>query len=177
MTIWEYTAINEYASVSFVEFLEHDLTKYFQGRLLTKWENIWVARSEECSEEEPMPDFVWHPGLFPIFSKKAVEILKPLINEYVQFLPLRWYPDEVYELYAVNVLTTRDFLDESKSVMQYRANGEVMNIRKYAFKEDCVVDVPIFKLPRYSNIVFVSDEFKILTEKEGLKGLNLRKMS
>lgn len=92
-------------------------------------------------------------------------------------MPLRWYPDEAYQLFAINVLVNRDYLDEENSEIEYRADGRVKQIKNYVFKNNCKVDVPIFKLAKYDmDTIFISEQFISLAEKEKLTGLNPQKI-
>ena len=69
----------------------------------------------------------------PMVSRKAKEVLEPLICNNVEFLPLTHdVTGEVY--YLINVLNTIDAIDYNKAVLKtkYRINNRFRKIRIFA---------------------------------------------
>ena len=114
------------------------------------------------------------PGfILPVFSRRALDYLKPLIAPHVEVLPLSF--DEG-EFFAINVITVLDAVDYQNSVYKtFRDGKRIMSFKKYAFHESIVAGVPIFKISdervRYA---FVSDEFKQIVEQNKLTGFVFR---
>lgn len=140
--------------------------------LLSTWDALEVEFLFEVDDFIPRPtredsDF---PGLMLILAgnKKAINVLKPLIKEQVEFLPLK--TDEG-EYWLVNILNVLDCFDEDKIVYRTTDIG-LKRIEKFAFRGDCMENQHIFKfaINNYSK-VYVSDEFKQLVQKHELKGL------
>lgn len=102
-------------------------------------------------------------------SEKAVELLRPLMDETVEVLELDF--EEKY--YAINVTTVLDVIDYEKSKYKtFKSSGRIMRFEKYVFR-----DIPtlrkynIFKIPDETNSApFVSERFKKLVEDSGLEG-------
>jgi hypothetical protein len=108
---------------------------------------------------------------FVTFSDKAWMILKPIIENCVQMLPLECKEGKYY---ALNVLG-KTSLDLEKSEVDRSSSGRIIEVDKYVFKRDSVVGKHIFtpeELP-YSNPI-VSEVFKEVVEKNELKGLNFK---
>lgn len=101
-------------------------------------------------------DFISWLATVPVVSEKAKEALSSLIGPYVQFLPLIKLKKQYY---AMNVIHLVDCLDEETSRVTYRDDGTILNVYECFFKEDRLIEVPIFKLPNYTNSVFVTRSF------------------
>lgn len=138
----------------------------FDGRSkLSNWKPIEVTRMEP-EKNIQLGDA---PGFFlPVFSKKAVEILKPLIQNYVEFLPLI-FEEKYYVINVVNVLDAIDYdLSEYKT---FRDGKRIMAFKKYCFKVEAIGENHIFKIiDEKRRGAFVTDKFKSIVEKNNLNG-------
>ncbi len=131
-----------------------------------------VAEGEEVRERSEESHF---PGLDGIqgWEEKAVKVLKPLVEDAVEFLPLI---SKTGNFWAVNVLDVVDCLDHERSVLEYQkhleAERRVLRIDKYVFQNGCLEGRHIFRMPEYNYArVFVSDDFKHQVEVNNLMGL------
>jgi hypothetical protein len=116
-------------------------------------------------------DFVCWMMSVPVLSKKAVEVLEPLIGQHCEILPLIELRGKPF--YALNVLTTVDCLDKAGSDILYSPNDPVriLSIGPYKFDEKKIPDdIPIFKLPEYTATVFVTRAFIDAVIDNGLCG-------
>jgi len=115
------------------------------------------------------------PGfIIPVFSKKAIEILRPLIQNSVEELELRF---QEAEYYGVNVIAVLNVIDYSRSKYRMYSDGKrIMAFQRYAFKScEELVDNNIFKIvdePR--GRAFVSDKFKQTVEENNLLGFKFK---
>lgn len=175
--IWEYSVSKEFTPIRLVEFSGRDVAKMIYGNEMTgKWKNIWVYPIDTDVKELTLGDFIWLPFGMPVLSVKAVDVLKPLIASYVEFLPLRWYPDESRELYGVNVLPILDCMDEEKSdLSRSKSTNKILSVQKFVFVDECIDESPIFHIIP-SRRVFVNYAFKKLAEDAGLVGLDLKEV-
>lgn len=105
--------------------------------------------------------------IYPIFTKKTVEVLKDLIQDSVEILPIH---HDQYDGYLVNIINVLDCLNEENTKM-----SKWGVIEKYDFIEEKVKDQHIFfvykkKTASPTLVPIVSDHFKQRVEESGLKG-------
>ena len=105
----------------------------------------------------------------PMYSRRALEVLLPLMGDSVEILPMLC--DEG-DYSAVNVIDVIDAIDYEKSKFErFKCSGRIMCFDKYAFVPEKVAGKHIFKIvdhPKSNS--FVSDEFMQVVEKNGLTG-------
>ena len=115
------------------------------------------------------------PGFtIPVFSKRAVEILRPLIQNSIEELELQF---EEAEYYGINVTTVLDVIDYSKSKYKMYSDGKrIMVFEKYAFRIcNELNNNNIFKIvDEPSRWEFVSDRFKQIVEENHLSGFKFK---
>jgi hypothetical protein len=132
---------------------------------------------EEGEEDKPLGDF---PSLFagvpPVFSKRALEVLNPLIADSIEILPLVGLESEFF---IVNVIDVVDCLDHQRSkYIKFENSERIMHVEYYVFKENCLKNKHIFIIPEIiRKAVFVSDAFKTLVEQNRLEGLIFKKVA
>jgi len=143
----------------------------FDGRNQTKnWKPLKVVRMEP-GKKLPLGDA---PGFnIAVFSKKAVDILYPIIKNDVEILPLDF--DEG-EFYVINVTTVLDCIDyKNSSYKTFKNSDEVMFFYNYSFKENIIENKNIFKIIDESRSKpFVSEEFVKLVKESGLQGFKFK---
>ena len=146
-----------------------DTSKFGNRSLLESW----IPPLVELAHEQDMLDGDFPSlsgGIPPVFSGKAASLLRPLFSKNIELLPLRHGQQE---LYAVNVYEITDCLDHDHSkVTRFASSEGIMRIDSYAFKENCLEDRHIFRLPELRARIFVSDRFKETVESNGLRGLD-----
>lgn len=133
------------------------------------WSPISVTLYEDKDQtqnDKITANFMWFLGI--TVDKKAKNILAPLIDHSVEFLPLI---TSVGEYWVINI-SVIDCLNVNDSVVRKFKEGRIMDVTKYAFYEEKIKNVHIFLIPELLSIsVFVSDEFKQIYEENGLTGL------
>ncbi len=151
---------------------------YTDDRLVSEWEppTAHVFDEDDYGEEESgiEGDF---PSLtnyyrIPVVSERAWEVLKPLIGDVSEPLPIVYPDGKPY--FLLHVMNTIDALDQERSRVRRSKIGDcrIMQIYIYAFKEEMLSSQHIFKLPLESAAeLFVDDEFRRTVEENGLKGL------
>lgn len=106
----------------------------------------------------PVKDFVGWMLSAPVISEKALCVLRPLIEPYVQIFYLATIKSK--RVYALNVTEIVDCLDIDRSSVSYLADNQIDHIDTAIFKESNVSDMPaIFKLPQNKSMAFVTREF------------------
>ena len=170
MKIWKLSAaLNDYVILEDVKDCSLEEIRSFDGRSKAKnWEPMEVKRSED-SINRPLSDF---PGfiLMPVFSDKALKVLKDLVKDNVETLRLKF--DEG-EYFAINITKVLNILDYQRAKYKtFRDGKRIMRIEKYVFKacEDLEA-CHIFRLfDEKRGDPFVSDAFKKAVEENGLTG-------
>jgi len=123
-------------------------------------------------ENKPKSDFPGFLPDFPIFSRRAKELLKNIVAPFGEFLP---FISDFGEYYGFNVQRCIDALDEAKSVVKRFRDGRIMQIEQHAFYPHLVRNEVIFTIPQGGNI-YVTDIFVSKVEEHGLTGLDLREV-
>jgi hypothetical protein len=143
-----------------------DIFAEFDGRRLAdSWKPV-ACRIYRVGRSGDFPSLLNH---VPVFSERAWQALEPLLRGYVEALPLE---TEEGRFLAINVLELLDCLDETRSEVERLPDGHIIFIDRYVFREDCLGDTPMFKLPQLSlTQVLVSERFKSAVEEHGLEGL------
>ena len=109
------------------------------------------------------------PGVI-LFSERAADAMRPLIDHCGEFLPMEWAEGR---LVAFNVFPLVDAIDFGRCEADPKpANGcwapEMWP--DLAFKDEVIERVPIFKVPQYTGTPFVTETFKRRWEEAGLVG-------
>jgi len=111
-------------------------------------------------------------SFYLVASQDAFEVIKDLIEDSVELLPITWLtrPNEIF--YFLNVIDVVDCLNKELSIFDYFLDGGVMSVDHYEFIEEKIINKHIFriletKLSRF----YVSDEFKKRVESSKLRGL------
>ena len=106
----------------------------------------------------------------PVFSERAWNELRPLIEFGVEALPLS-YSSGTY--FLIHVLDAVDCLDLSKTHFNVNEiSGNITAVYDYAFNKELLVGKHMFKTPQSAGLeVLVSDTFKATVETNGLRGL------
>ena len=161
--------VNKYESFEVNEPVTAEFYQKFDGSSLKdKWKKLKVRRMEP----EKRLDLGDAPGFVtPVFNVKARNVLAPLIEGHVEYLPLDL---DGTEYYAVNVLTVIDAIDYEKSEYVKFSNGRIMCFEEYSFIRDKLKGINIFKIPdERRGFAFVSEAFKDAIEDNQLRGFKL----
>lgn len=108
-----------------------------------------------------------------VFSEKAKNCLENLIDDYVEFIPVK-YQDKVY--YIVNVINFLDGIDYEKSKFRTLKSGSILGVEEFSFVENKIRGNALFKILLegriHSTEVFVLQEVKDKVEENGLIGFS-----
>lgn len=164
----------QYGFLRFVEKYTHEQGfpvsgQFHRGQsIASSWQ---PAAMEVNTSGGPLSDFPMDT-VPPKLSKRAWDVLRPLIGKAVEALPVAT-PFGTY--FALNVLDVIDCLDYPRSEFTYypaSMGGEMHRIIKYHLKSSLIRDKPIFKIPEEMTKVIVSEEFKELVVGASLEGLD-----
>ncbi len=111
----------------------------------------------------------------PVFSLRAVEALRDLLEGNGEILPTTCEGDQ---LFFFNVTKVIDALDESNSeVIRFDHIPEVMRIERYTFFVEALTQAVIFKIPQFrTGRVYVTDLFVERVKSTGLRGLGFPRL-
>lgn len=173
MKIWQLRfELDKYENLMPVRGFTADEIRSFDGRKMKEnWNPLPVIRMEpeKGLELGDAPGFT-----IPVFSKRALEILRPLIQNNIEELELQFQEGEYY---GINVITVLNVIDYTKSIYEmYRDGNRIMVFEKYAFK-DCaeIVDNNIFKIvDEPTRWAFVTEKFKKAAEENHLSGFKFK---
>ncbi|MDQ0887907.1 hypothetical protein QFZ81_002995 [Paenibacillus sp. V4I9] len=181
MKIWLLKSDNEYRSLQLTNFKE-DHEKNFKNGFLTdpdlalRWVAPRVYDYESDGISGDFPHF-WAGSGIPVFSERAINILKEVIACSGDILPL-YHPDKQYNVFRVT--NTLDAIDYEKSEIEKLITGLTVGFQKYAFIPEKLNNQYIFKVflneRIYSTATFVTDAFKDIVTKADLKGFNFKQV-
>lgn len=169
MKIWKLDfEVDKYDNLLPVKRFTVEEIQSFDGR---KMKDTWKPLPVKRAEPEKKLELSDAPGFtIPVFSKKALEILRPLIQDSIEELELQF--SEV-EYYAINVITILNVIDYDKSeYIKFSDEDRIMLFEKYVFKKsDVLMNYNIFKIvDEPEGDAFVSDYFKQIVEDNKLSG-------
>lgn len=161
-------AVNEEDEILLLHFLG-DLHWY---KLPESWQSIRVDFYGEIKQRGDFPSIA---ALHLTFSEKALRILQPIMGESVELLPVMCTNGERY--FVIKIVDVVDCLDYSRAVVRRNSHsGRVSVIDSFAFKDGCIGDRNIFRLPEL-NQALVSQAFKDCVENNGLEGLKFKQVT
>ena len=170
MKIWELDAdANNYdnfdiADDEFEEFMEYG----FDGKSIKdRWRPFRIENMDNVKKGD-IPSLF---GSIPVFSERAVKVLREYLEDNAEILPLQ-HDGEKY--FLINVTNVQDCIDfENSEIKRFPSSGKIMRFVKYSFKEDVVKNQHIFKIKQYPrSIVLVSDEFRNKVLNSELEGFD-----
>ncbi|NFP90974.1 imm11 family protein [Clostridium sporogenes] len=174
MKVWELDSdANNYDNVTLSNESDWDkLMAYgFHGKSI---KDTWMPFCVEEIESIRKGD---NPGFFgssPVFSRKAVKVLKKYLDNNTEILPLMYRKKNHFskeEYFVINVINLIDCIDyERAEVKRFKNSDEILRFIKYAFKSEVIKNEHIFKIPELKGRVFVSEEFRQRVMDKDLKG-------
>lgn len=166
MKVYELDFVHEtYQHITPVTDEDMEKIAWMFGEPVGTWEPMLMRVVPETAGRLTS-DFPHLTASLPAVSERAAEVLRPLIADHVEFLPLIC-PDGTY--YALNVITEVDALDEEHSDLVHDKYGNLAKIRRYQFVPDKCQGIPVFRIPQ-DVIPFVTAPFVEAVEKAELTG-------
>jgi hypothetical protein len=147
-----------------LEEYDDKIRAYVKGEK-KEWEPVHMVTKRKGTKSD-CAKFIFGEA---VFNKKAVDLLRPLIANQVEFLPLM---HEEHELFFVNITSKQDFVDMSNPV-QHKISIGFFSEYVHIFPDKIDPNIHIFRIPQHhSSRVYVSDTFKSEVEKHKLKGFD-----
>ena len=169
MKIWEMNSdANNYDNFTLCNQGDWDkLMEYqFDGNCIKDTWTAFCVKEIESIRKGDKPTLF---GSIPVFSYRAVEVLKKYLSNNTEILPITY---DKGEYFVINVINLKDCIDFKKAeVKRFKSSGKIMRFIKYAFKEEVIKNESIFKICEFSKGgIFVSDEFRNEVLSLGLQG-------
>lgn len=162
--------VDNYENLEPLEDISIETFQMFDGTShIESWNKMRVKKmnSEKEMRMGDAPGFI-----IPVFSKKATDILMPLIKNDVELLPIEC---EGIEMSGINVLSVINAVDYEKSEYKtFRDGKRILAFQKYCFKPEIVGKRNIFKIPdEKRREAFVSEKFYNAVLENGLEGFKI----
>ena len=146
---------------------------------IEKWTAPMLTRYSGAGEkaQRSVHDCV-HSASLNFISERAAEALRGVWDRHANLYPVKL--DDVVDkrFFMVVVKTELDCIDRKRSTGPLQKYGETPEYYAYpeqwVFDEQCVGDADLFVIPDSKTNIFVSDRFRGLLVKAGLKGFCLR---
>lgn len=132
-------------------------------------ELMWF--SDELSGSSDIDgDFLVFRGGAPVVSAKAYQVLKPLLENVVKFLPVI-IDGETRHL--MNVTNVMPLMDTAKSIFKIYSDGKIGPCQ-HAYLNEPNEQQLIFKVKGYLPRIFINEELKKIIEGNGFTGVLTR---
>lgn len=148
---------------------DYDFDQSFDGiSKLNSWTPLEIKRIHSDSHAGLLDAPYFY--LFPVFSKKAMDCLYPIIKDDIEILPLVFEGNTgVY--FGINVIKVLDVIDyETSEFVKFNNSNKILAFQKYSLKNE-KIENNIFKIidePRGS--AFVSYKVKNIVQENNLSG-------
>ena len=138
----------------------------------------WKTPAVEWEPSDKPGDFPRLSGYVPVLSDRALKALANLLDDFVEVLPLDLDDNRFGGVHALHLLRVIDCLDPDKSEVERFDDGTILDIWKYALRDDVIAGAPMFRIRGYEfSHCYVSDDFRKAVEAAKLEGLIFRKLS
>lgn len=163
----------EYVDFELEDIPDEKFWPDYPRRLADTWEPLTVRLHRQDPTGKPLlpGDFpALLPGV-PVFSRRAVDALRDLLEPHGEILPLLC---EEGDYFLYNVIRVIDALDLARCEIPRYPDGSLAKyVESYAFKPELVRDALIFKVPNFRHSeVFVTDRLVERVEQNGLRGFD-----
>jgi len=135
-----------------------------------------ILERDATAAPKPLDDMPCSiPGVI-LFSERAAEAMRPLIDHCGEFLPMDWAEGR---LVAFNVCPLMDAIDFGRCKADPAPSGKCWlpgTRPDLAFRDEVIERVPIFKVPQYTGSAFVTEAFKQRWGETGLVGAKFERV-
>lgn len=132
---------------------DNNLLSDLRGQRTLHWAPIDMDILTEDDQGTPRrySDFPWYGSHVLVLRSVAADALRKTMRPHGEFLPL----NGIVGLELFNATIVSDALDEDRSEVMRFDDGDILTIDRYVFRQEAILNCPIFKLPyRASNLYF-----------------------
>lgn len=136
MKIWKLGVLDNYQVVKLDHTLNEKMFFYdnFKGEVLEQWGEY---RINSNGEKANIGDAFYLLTNAALISKRALEVLKPILEINAQVLPIS-HMELKETLYLINVTNLINAMDFSNSKIKRFSDGRILSIDSYSFHKDVV---------------------------------------
>ena len=121
----------------------------------------------------PYNDFPSMGFAYPVFSARAVTVLRDVLERNGELLPL---VTSVGDYFYYNCTTVADIIDRDRSILKYLNRHTILNIDHLQVRENCLAELSIFQMKWYPGNCFVTDCVVRRIREAKLEGFEFRKI-
>lgn len=140
----------------------------------------WFDGDRRKLDKYKDPDIASSPAYTYILGPRAAELLRPVINDVAELLPI---PFQGETWYFMNVFNQIDVVDKAKSIYKIYSSGRVGPVEKIVFSSEKIPHAKLFTRP-YSPRLYYAEHypddnpntFKNVVEKNKLFGVEIEKI-
>lgn len=153
----------------------YEFYQMFDGRRISEeWHELKVVRMNPKSKK-PIGDVIPFEFTMIVASKKALDLLMPLMGQAVEVLPFEFEGKKMYGLNVIDVVDAVDY--RNSEYVTFDSSDKIMYFEKYAFLCEKLTGKSIFKIPDAAKgHAFVTEKVSDLIEEAGLKGFKLEEV-
>lgn len=139
---------------------------------LADWKapELALFTNEFSQGNEQDGDFLKFRGGAPVITEKVKNLLSPLMQDCIEFLPVKIANETRYIL---NVICVLDIVDKSKSKFKIYSDGTIGPCQ-HAYLNINEESKPIFKVAGYFPRIFVTQKLQQVINQEQLSGCLMR---
>ncbi len=172
MKIWRMEEIGDiYQFITVKDMDGHELLQFVDSLGTKRNTSEWIPLKIQIHRNKRRKICDYPGFVVPVFSEKAVDVIRDFLISKADILPLDC-GDERY--FLINVYNKVDCIDYDQAQYTKFDSGRVREFKKYAFKQEMLINEHIFKIPEIigKSMVFVSDEFRNRVINNDLIGFN-----
>lgn len=129
---------------------------------------VRLLTTDPAGRPRQRADLPWLAGHVLVLRERALDTLRPVLEEYGELLPLAC-PSA--PLWIFNALRVIDALDEPASQLTRFGTGRVLTIDRHAFHPEAVRGIEVFRIPQMPRgWLYLSDRFVDRVHEAGLRG-------
>ncbi|OQW53159.1 MAG: hypothetical protein A4S14_02190 [Proteobacteria bacterium SG_bin9] len=147
---------------------ESDYERFYalDGSVIADWRPPTMRIDREAKTYSDLP---WLGEHLIFLKKPAAEILRPVLLQYGQLLPVHGE-----EVWLFNATTVIDALDHERSQIVTFDDGGILAIERHVFHHDRIGNAEMFKLPMRASAIYVTGPFVERVRRAGLRGVSFR---
>ena len=158
------------------DFLPDDTKTEGRAWTVTRMADVWTPQPV-IGRVRSFNDYPCVNLIIPAFSRRAVDVLRDLLEPNGELLPL---VSNIGEFYAYNTTTVVDILDEKKSKIKWLSPkhtfDQIFQIERYECKADKMEGLSIFRIVERSSSTYVSQIFVDRVREHDLEGFHFIKL-
>lgn len=173
---YEGFAIDEEPSLLGHSFRCQDLDWNFDVKLgewvAPRFSETWIPL-RVLGRVRPFNDFPCLALSYPVFSQRAIDVLRDILEPNGELLPL---DTNIGSYFLYNCMTVADIIDFKQSKLSYINKHTVSEIYNLEIHPDKLIGLTIFQMKNHPGTCFIADSVALRIREARLEGFELRKV-